>query len=96
MENPFAWFAPNLLFAVAFLAATGSLRVSSPGELILNIAALAQPSALLRLVEQGSALWKVPLLVAFFHYVMVFRGLLYRQLTSGSSRMTEFRRRMSA
>jgi hypothetical protein len=96
MENPFAWFAPNLVFAVAFLAGTGSLRVSSPGELVLNIAGLAQPSALLRLMDKGGAVWKVPLLVAFFHYVMVYRGLLYERLTSAtSSRMDEFRRRMA-
>lgn len=96
MENPFAWFAPNLVFAFAFLAVSGSLRVSSPGELVLNIANLAQPSALLTLLDKGGALWKVPLLVAFFHYVMVFRGLLYQKLTTGSSRMDEFRKRMTA
>lgn len=96
MESPFAWFAPNLVFAVAFLAATGTLNASSPGELVLNIASLAQPGALLRLVDSGGAIWKVPLLVAFFHYVMVYRGLLYQKLTTGSSRMDEFRRRASA
>jgi hypothetical protein len=84
------------VFAVAFLAATGSLNVTSPGQLVLNIASLAQPSALLRLVDSGGAIWKVPLLVAFFHYVMVYRGLLYQKLTTGSSRMDEFRRRASA
>jgi hypothetical protein len=96
MESPFAWFGPNLVFAIAFLAATGTLHVSSPGELVLNIAGLAQPAALLRLLDHGGALWKVPLLIAFFHYVMVYRGLLYQHLTSGSSRMDEFRRRMTA
>lgn len=93
-EKPFAWFAPNLIFALAWLAATGSLQVSSPAELALSIASLARPSALLGAADTRD-LWLAPLLVAFFHYIMVFRGLLYQELTSGGSRMREFRRKMS-
>ena len=43
----------------------------------------------------GAPWWMIPLLIAFVHYVMVFRGLLYLELSSGSARMRAFRRRMS-
>jgi hypothetical protein len=93
MENPVAWFAPNLLFAFAILWATGTLTLSSPAELLLQLASLASIDGVLHLVG-GAPRWMMPLLIVFVHVVMVFRGLLYRELTSGSSRMRAFRRHM--
>jgi hypothetical protein len=95
MENPVAWFAPNLVFAFVFLWATRALVFSSPAELLLRLASLGSMEGVLGLVG-GSPLWLAPLLVVFVHYAMVFRGLLFRELSSGSTRMRAFRRNMSA
>jgi hypothetical protein len=93
LENPFSWFAPNLIFAAIILWATGTLSFTSPGENLVRLAMLGSEGGVLRLIE-GAPLWQAPLLIAFVHYVMVFRGLLYLELSSGSSRMRAFRRRM--
>src|SRR5437588_8022684 len=63
LESPFAWFAPNVLFAVALLGALGVLRASSVGELVLNIAAVSNPTGLLRIASHRS-LWLVAPLIA--------------------------------
>lgn len=91
MANPFAWFPPNLLFAFAFLWSVGALSFSSPGALLVNLAALGSGGFLSLIV--ASPLWKAPLLIVFLHYVMVFRGLLFQELSTGSRRMREFQRR---
>lgn len=92
-ENPFAWFAPNLIFAAVILWATDTLSFTSPGENLLRLAMLGSESGVLSLIS-GAPLWMAPLLIAFVHYVMVFRGLLYLELSSGSTRMRAFRRQM--
>jgi len=94
MENPFAWFPPNLIFAFVILWATGTLTLSSPGELLVKLSMMGSMGGVLAFVA-GAPLWMAPLLIVFVHYVMVFRGLLYQELRSGSTRMREFRR-MSA
>jgi hypothetical protein len=93
LENPFAWFAPNVIFAAIILWATDTLSFTSPGENLVRLALLGSQGGVLQLIS-GAPLWMAPLLVAFVHYVMVFRGLLYLELSSGSSRMRDFRRRM--
>jgi hypothetical protein len=93
-ENAFAWFPPNLVFAFVILWATNTLSFSAPGELLMRLAALGSVGGVLGFIG-GSPLWLAPLLIALVHYVMVFRGLLFRELTSGSRRMRAFRRRMA-
>lgn len=94
MENPFAWFAPNLIFAFVILWATDMLSFTSLGENLVLLSRLGSQAGVLAFIA-GSG-WKAPLLIAFVHYVMVFRGLLYLELSSGSARMRAFRRSMSA
>jgi hypothetical protein len=93
MENPFAWFPPNLVFAFVILWATGALDLSSPGALLVTLAALGSAGGVLDFIG-GAPMWMAPLLIVFVHYVMVFRGLLFRELTTGSTRMRAFRRSM--
>jgi hypothetical protein len=93
MEHPVGWFVPNLVLAFVFLWATNTPSFSSPGELLTTLAGLASAHGVLALVVDNP-LWKIPLLVAFVHYAMVFRGLLFKELGTGSSRMRDFRRRM--
>jgi hypothetical protein len=95
MANPFAWFFPNILLALALLAVTGSLWVSHPGQLLTNLAGLASPAAIAGLVR-AAPLWAAPLLIAFVHFAMVFRGLLFQELASGNARLRAFRARMGA
>jgi hypothetical protein len=94
-ENAFAWFPPNLVFAFVILWATNTLTLSSPGELLVRLGQLGSVSGVLRFIL-GSPHWMWPLLIAFVHFAMVFRGLLFRELSSGSTRMRAFRRRMGA
>jgi len=91
-ENPVAWFVPNLVFAAVILWATGLLSFTSMGANLTMFGLLGSPSGILLLMLGAG--WTAPLLIAFVHYVMVFRGLLYLELSSGSSRMRDFRRRM--
>ena len=83
LANPVAWFLPNLLFLVAMLAPTGQLNVS-PGYLLITFSRVFSLRGLPNLFI-GSPVWLFPLLLVFFHYVMVFRGLLFEALASGSS-----------
>ena len=92
--NPFAWFPPNLVFALVFLWATGALSFSSPGALLVRLASLGSGGIVGFVVQ--AARWKLPLLIVFIHYVMVYRGLLFQELVAGSSRMRDFQRRMDA
>ena len=94
-EKAFTWFPPNLVFAFVILWATNTLSFSSPGELLVRLSQLGSVGGVLGLIG-GAPLWMAPLLIAFVHFVMVFRGLLFRELTSGSTRMRDFRRRMGS
>jgi len=96
VEHPFAWFPPNLVFVFVFvfLWAVGALSFSSPGELLVTLSALGSGGILGIVV--GAPKWEAPLLVVLLHYVMVYRGLLFQELSSGSNRMRAFRRSMSA
>jgi hypothetical protein len=69
------------------------LTFSSPGALLMSLAQLGSAGGVLGFIG-GAPLWMAPLLIVFVHYVMVFRGLLFRELTSGSQRMRAFQRRM--
>ncbi|HVX95236.1 MAG TPA: hypothetical protein VHK47_10035 [Polyangia bacterium] len=94
-QNPFAWFPPNLVFAFVLLWATGTLSFSSPGALLVTLSRLGSASGALTFIG-AAPLWMAPLLIVFVHYVMVFRGLLFRELTrgGGNQRMRAFRQSM--
>jgi hypothetical protein len=95
MEHPVAWFGPNLVLAFVFFWATGNTDFSSFGELLVRLSALASVQGVLVLILSAAGhLWKIPLLIVFVHFAMVFRGTLYRELGTGSTRMRDFRRRM--
>jgi hypothetical protein len=95
-QNPFAWFPPNIIFAFVILWATGTLSFSSPGALLVNLSRLGSASGVLAFIA-GAPRWMMPLLIVFVHYVMVFRGLLFRELTrggGGNPRLRAFRQSM--
>ncbi|HEY0708236.1 MAG TPA: hypothetical protein VGG33_15635 [Polyangia bacterium] len=83
LANPVAWFLPNLIFLFVILAPTGRLNVGL-GNLLITFSQIFSlrglPAAFL-----GAPTWALPLLLVFFHYVMVFRGLLFEALATGKS-----------
>jgi hypothetical protein len=90
------WFLPNVLFGVALLAlALGreafnfeTLTVTLPGLFSLQSAYRVGNT----LVRFGD-LWAWPLILALVHYAMVFRGLLFREISGGNWRVRAFRSR---
>jgi hypothetical protein len=90
LANPVAWFVPNLVFAAILLAPTGELAVGHPGELLLLFERIFSRGGVIQAMT-GAPLWAIPLLLLFLHYVMVFRGLLFGELSSGNPRLRAFR-----
>jgi hypothetical protein len=92
------WFLPNVLFAVALIAIafgtdalnTATLVAMLPSFFSLRGVYQLAPSLLAG--EQRPWLW--PVLLAVVHYVMVFRGVLFRELATGAWRVRSFRARL--
>jgi len=90
------WFLPNLLFGVALLAL-------ALGRSAFNFETLSQTLPALFSLQTGyslgnslarfSDLWALPLVLALVHYAMVFRGLLFQEITSGNWKSRAFRAR---
>jgi hypothetical protein len=89
-KNWTSWFFPNLLFAALALLPTGLLWVEHPGELLLlfnRIFSLSGPW----LLVQGVPLWLLPAPLLFLHFVMVYRGVLFKELAHSNPRLRAFR-----
>jgi hypothetical protein len=84
LAHPVAWFLPNLIFAAAVLGPAGFLSVSQPGELLLVFSGVFSLRGLMGVVMSLPP-WAWPLVLIFFHYVMIFRGLLFEGLTAGNN-----------
>ncbi|HEY0711145.1 MAG TPA: hypothetical protein VGF45_00605 [Polyangia bacterium] len=82
LANPVAWFLPNLIFLFVILAPTGRLNFGL-GNFLLTFSQIFSLRGLPS-VFVGFPAWALPLLLLFFHYVMIFRGLLFETLASGS------------
>jgi hypothetical protein len=98
-SNWIEWFLPNLAFgALLLLIAFGTLGLE-PHQLMLTLPALftLQGAYLLApsLAADSRSLWQAPLILCLVHYVMVFRGLLFRELNLGSPRSRAYRKRAS-
>jgi hypothetical protein len=96
MEHPLSWFLPNLLFAALALLAGGGLSIQHPAKLLILFGdTFSSPIGVLSLFAQWPA-WAWPIALLALHFVMVFRGLLFKELSSGggNTRMQAFRRRM--
>jgi hypothetical protein len=96
VAHPVVWMLPNLLFASLLLLPTGSLAVSHPAELLLVFGnTFSSPLGLVTMVAAWPV-WTWPLILFGLHYVMVFRGLLFQQLSSGSdnARLRAFKAKM--
>ncbi len=83
LKHPVVWLLPNLLFAALALAAGGGLRFQRPAEALIVFGnTFSSPIGVAGLLS-SLPIWSLPLCLFALHYVMIFRGLLFRELTSG-------------
>lgn len=97
VAHPVVWMLPNLVFASLLLLPTGHLAVRHPAELLLVFGnTFSSPLGLVTMVTAWPV-WTWPLILFGLHYVMVFRGLLFQQLSSGSdnARLRAFKAKMN-
>lgn len=97
ISNPVVWLLPNIVFASLLLLPTGRLAVNHPAELLLVFGStFSSPLGLVTMVAAWPP-WTWPLILFGLHYAMVFRGLLFQKLSSGSdnARMRAFRAKMN-
>jgi len=78
------WLLPNLLFAAAALAASGRLAFHNPAEVLIAFGNTFSSPAGVAMLVGGLPVWALPIALALLHYVMVFRGVLFKELTSGA------------
>ncbi len=93
---PVVWLLPNVLFAAVALWAAGLLqRISHPAEGLIVFGSIFSVTGLVQ-VFAGIPRWSLPIALAGVHYVMIFRGILFRELVSGggNARLRAFQAKM--
>jgi hypothetical protein len=96
IAHPLVWLLPNLVFASLLLLPTGGLAVSHPIELVLVFGnTFSSPMGLAKMVAAWP-IWILPLMLFGVHTMMVFRGILFKNLSSGSgnARLRAFQAKM--
>ena len=87
------WLLPNVLAAVLLMAPLGLLH-GPAGEIVLHVANIMSPKndgmGVYDLFNRAPMYLQLPMLL-FVHWLMIFRGLLFGELTSGSSRLRAIR-----
>ncbi len=96
VAHPLVWLLPNLVFASLLLLPTGQLTVEKPAELLLVFGATFSSPMGLGAMVTAWPVWAWPLILFGLHYAMVFRGLLFRELSQGggNARLRAFRAKM--
>jgi hypothetical protein len=94
LARPVVWLLPNLVFAALALAAGGGLRFHRPAELMIAFGNIfSSPTGVAGLFA-AFPLWALPLAIFGLHYAMIFRGLLFRELSTpgagGNARLRAF------
>jgi hypothetical protein len=93
---PVVWLLPNVVFAAVALWAAGLLQqISHPAEGLIVFGSVFSGAGLLRIFA-GIPRWSLPLALIGVHYVMIFRGILFRELVSGggNARLRAFQAKM--
>jgi hypothetical protein len=82
--HPVVWLLPNIVFAAIALAASGELRaVHHPAEALIVFGnTFSSPAGVIQILT-GLPLWALPLTLFGLHYVMVFRGILFHEISTG-------------
>jgi hypothetical protein len=93
LAHPVVWLLPNLVLAALALAAGGGLRFQRPAELVIAFGNIfSSPTGVAGLFA-GVPLWALPLALFGLHYAMIFRGMLFKELTgagAGNARLRAF------
>ena len=90
------WFLPNLLFGVALLALAlgrSAFNFETLSQTLPGLFSLQTGYSLGNSLVSFSELWAWPLVLALVHYAMVFRGLLFQEITGGNWKVRAFRAR---
>ena len=93
-EHPVVWLLPNLVVAFVAFWLTGSIDLSQPQTLLVTFAyTFSSPTYVIGLLL-NFPIWAIPLVIIFAHAFMIFRGLLFRELSRGGAnrRLEAFRR----
>ena len=96
LANPVTWLLPNIVFAALVLAAGGGLHFERPAEVLLAFGnTFSSPIGVIGLFA-GLPLWALPVALFGLHYAMIFRGILFRELTGGggNARLRAFQAHM--
>jgi hypothetical protein len=81
---PVVWLLPNILFAALALYASGHLAVvHHPAELLILFGSTFSSPAGVATIFTALPRWSLPIALFVLHYVMIFRGLLFRALQTG-------------
>lgn len=96
MEHPVVWFLPNIVLAAVALWAGGALNVAHPAELLVLFGSVFSSLDGVAKLILGLPIWGIPIALIGLHFAMVFRGLLFKELSSGRAnpRWREFQARM--
>jgi len=82
------WLLPNVLMAVLLMAPLGLLH-GPAGQVVLHVATILSPRndglGVFALFQRAPIYLQLPMLL-FVHWLMMFRGLLFAELTRGSAR----------
>lgn len=87
------WFLPNVVCAAVLMAPLGLLH-GPPGQVVLVVADLLSPNnngmGVYTLFSRAPTYLQLPMLL-FVHWLMVWRGLLFGELTRGNRRQRALR-----
>jgi hypothetical protein len=95
-EHPVVWLLPNVLLAALLLGASGAFDVTHPVELLIAFGTVFSSPMGIIAVLLSFPLWAIPLVLVVLHTAMIFRGVLFRELSGGggNARLRAFRARM--
>jgi hypothetical protein len=96
LAHPVVWLLPNIVFAAAAMAAGGGLHFERPAEVLIAFGnTFSSPNGAIG-VFNGLPPWAYPVALFALHYVMVFRGVLFRELVGGggNARLRAFQAHM--
>lgn len=83
--HPILWLLPNVVFAGIALYASGRLQaVHQLAELLIAFGNTFSSPAGVAQIFTGIPLWGLPIALFALHYVMVFRGILFHEVVSGT------------
>jgi len=83
-EHPVTWLLPNVIMAGLLLWVTGRLDVSHPALVLIAFSTMFSSPMGFIFTLLSFPVWVLPLVLIAAHAAMVFRGVLFRELSSGA------------